>query len=223
MTFGAKPMGPPPIRPRPQSRGEVAFAIGSRAIITPTGTATSQVQLLDEDGMPIDQRLPVDVQVMITAWRPRRSAPPRYRVCSTDQIEGWIDAANLRRPPPPPPPAPMAITGPPKPPPKPVGKAAAKRAGAAKPVAKPAVPAPVTAKGAVLPKVAAKAGTVLAPKVVAKPAPAPAAKPKAVAKVAPSASRGRTARTSSAAAARSRAPKPPAKPKGSRPASKRAR
>src|SRR5258706_331829 len=84
MTFGAKPMGPPPIRPRPPSRGEVAFAIGSRAIITPTGTA-GEVQLLDEDGMPVDRRLHGDLQVVITAWRPRRSAPPRYRVCSAAQ------------------------------------------------------------------------------------------------------------------------------------------
>jgi hypothetical protein len=156
MSFGAKPMGPPPVRPRPQSRGEVAFAVGGRALITPTGTA-GQVQLLDEDGMPVDRHLRGDLQVMITAWRPRRSAPPRYRVCSSDQVEGWIDAANLRRLPPPPPPAPLAVTAPPAPPVAPKGA----KKGAAKAVAKGvAKPAPV--------KVEAKAP---AAKVIAKPAP----------------------------------------------------
>jgi protein TonB len=144
MTFGAKPMGPPPLRPRPPARGDTAFAVGSRALITPSGTSSSDVQLLDEDGMPTALRLPVDATVVITAWRPRRSAPPRYRVCTSDQVEGWVDAANLRRLPPPPPPVPMAMPEPPKPavtktPPKPAAKSASMKP-AAKVVAKP-VPA----------------------------------------------------------------------------------
>ena len=84
MSFGAKPMGPPPMRPRPPSRGETAFAVGSRALITPTGTSTTTVPLLDEDGMPTTLNLPANATVVITAWRPRRSAPPRYRVCSAE-------------------------------------------------------------------------------------------------------------------------------------------
>src|SRR5262245_50778450 len=111
MTFGSKPMAPPPLRPRPPARSDTAFAVGSRALITPgaAGTAGPDVQLLDEDGMPTLKRLPADATVVITAWRPRRSAPPRYRVCTPDQVEGWIDAANLRRLPPPPPPPPSVF------------------------------------------------------------------------------------------------------------------
>lgn len=176
MSFGAKPMGPPPVRPRPPARGEVAFAVGSRALITPTGT-TGQVQLLDEDGMQVDRHLRGDLVVMITAWRPRRSAPPRYRVCSTDNVEGWIDAANLRRLPPPPPPPPMAVTGPPAPvvPPKgakkPVPKLAKPDAKAPVPAAKGKPAPPVAAKVAAKPPQPAKP----APKVAAKPTKAPAA------------------------------------------------
>src|SRR4029079_7355524 len=103
MTSGAKPMGPPPLRPRPPSRGDTAFAVGSRALITPTGTNTGPGPLLDEDGMPTPLSLPANGSVVITAWRPRRSAPPRYRVCSPDKVEGWIDAAHLRRAAPTPP------------------------------------------------------------------------------------------------------------------------
>jgi len=215
MSFGAKPMGPPPVRPRPQSRGEVAFAVGGRALITPTGTA-GQVQLLDEDGMPVDRHLRGDLQVMITAWRPRRSAPPRYRVCSSDQVEGWIDAANLRRLPPPPPPAPLAVTAPPAPPIVPKGA----KKGAAKGVAKGAVkPAPA--------KVEVKAP---AAKVVAKPAPKGApAKPapkaaKPVAKVPVPAAKAPAAPAKKAAPARSKpAAKAAAKPKKPAHASKKTR
>ena len=198
MTFGAKPMGPPPLRPRPPARGDTAFAVGSRALITPTGTSTGNVQLLDEDGMPTERRLPVDENVVITAWRPRRSAPPRYRVCASNQVEGWVDAANLRRLPPPPPPAPMAMPSPPTPG---VTKTTPAKPGSTKPGLKTA------AKGT---PVKAEA------KVPAKPVPA--------AKSAPSGA-GKAARPPSPSAARPRqAPaKPPAKPKRSRPTSKRAR
>jgi hypothetical protein len=189
MTFGAKPMGPPPLRPRPPARGDTAFAVGSRALITPAGTSPTDVQLLDEDGMPTSRRLPANATVVITAWRPRRSAPPRYRVCTSDQIEGWVDAANLRRPPPPPPPAPMIASEP-------------------KPVVTKASP-PKT------PKPAAKS-------VPAKPVAKAPAKPAPPAKVAaPSAAR--KAARPAAARARQAPPKPPAKPKRSRPTSKRAR
>jgi hypothetical protein len=153
VTFGSKPMGPPPMRPRPPARGDTAFAVGSRALITPSGSSSTSIQLLDEDGMPTQLSLPVDATVTITAWRPRRSAPPRYRVCSPEQVEGWIDAANLRRLPPPPPPVPMAVPAPVQPPvakavTKAAPKASPKTPAAAKPVAKvPAKPAPPS-KGA---------------------------------------------------------------------------
>jgi hypothetical protein len=210
MSFGAKPMGPPPLRPRPPSRGDTAFAVGSRALITPTPTGASRaVQLLDEDGMPTSLSLPADQTVVITAWRPRRSAPPRYRVCTAEKIEGWIDAANLRRlPPPPPPPPPIAVTPAPAPvatkaAKSPAAKASAAKAVAAKPAgAKPAMKAPEKAAPA---KPAAKAA---APK----PAPkAAAAKPAAKAKAQP------------ASAARTKSKAPAGKTKSSRPASKRAR
>ena len=198
MTFGAKPMGPPPLRPRPPSRGDTAFAVGSRALITPAGTSSTStgVQLLDEDGMPTSRHLPADATVVITAWRPRRSAPPRYRVCTSDQIEGWVDAANLRRLPPPPPPAPMIASAPPKPvvtkasPPK-TPKPAAKSA-PVKPVAK--APAKVAPPAKIAPP--AKVAAPIAARKAARPA---------------------------AARARQAPPKPAAKPKRSRPTSKRAR
>ena len=214
MTFGAKPMGPPPLRPRSQSRGDTAFAVGSRALITPTGTAVADVQLLDEDGMPTPQRLPADASIVITAWRPRRSAPPRYRVCTPDQIEGWIDAANLRRLPPPPPPPPSVFpAAPPKAAPtKAKAKTTAKSAPKATakvtpaPTAKPAAPSAARAQSA-------------------KPAAPSAARAQSAKPAAPSAARAHTGRTPSPGGARpQKGPsKPPAKAKRSRPAPKRAR
>ena len=195
MTFGGKPMAPPPLRPRPPSRGDTAFAVGSRALITPAGTG-ADVQLLDEDGMPTLNRLPANAPVVITAWRPRRSAPPRYRVCTPEQVEGWIDAANLRRLPPPPPPPPSVFPT--------AAQQAATKVAAQK----------ATAKAAT--KAATKAAKV-APKALPKAAPKPVAKP------VPSASRARTVRPPTPTAARShQAPsKPAAKPKPSRPAAKK--
>ncbi len=162
MTFGSKPISAPPFRPRPSTRTENAFAVGSRVLLTSTSGDKGSLPLLDEDGMPTGGHLPVDAPVVITAWKPRRSAPARYRVCSADRIEGWLDAANLRRipppPPPPPPPAPVVAAKPAKPVAKP----------AAKPVTKPAArvvsPAPTPAR---------------------KPAAGPAARPQVAAKVKP--------------------------------------
>jgi hypothetical protein len=151
VSFGSRPTSSPPFRPRPSGRVDErsAFAVGSRALVTPTGTDTKNVQLLDEDGLPTAAYLGVDVAVVITAWRPRRMATPRYRVRSTDGVEGWVDATNLRRiPPPPPPPSPVAAT----------------------PVIAPKAPAPVKAaarKPAPPPKA----------KQPARPRPKPAAKP----------------------------------------------
>jgi hypothetical protein len=212
VSFGAKPMGPPPMRPRPPSRGETAFAVGSRALITPSssGNATA-VQLLDEDGMPTTLSLPANATVVITAWRPRRSAPPRYRVCTPEKVEGWIDAANLRRLPPPPPPPPSIASSAPAPVAAKPGKGAAVKASAAKPVAaKPVAAKPAVAKAA--PKVPEKAAAVkpAAKPAAAKPAPK-AAKPVAKTKARP------------ASAARSKPKAPAGKTKSSRPAPKRAR
>jgi len=226
MSFGAKPMGPPPLRPRPPSRGDTAFAVGSRALITPTGSNTTAVQLLDEDGMQTPLTLPANVTVVITAWRPRRSAPPRYRVCTHEKVEGWIDAANLRRPPPPPPPAPSiasavvpvaAKSG------KPVAKTAAAKAAAAKAAAAKPVPAkPVAAKAVAAKPVAAKPPVVEKPAVKVAAKAAPAAKPAAKA-VAPKAAAKPAAKARPASAARSKAKAPAGKTKSSRPAPKRAR
>ena len=215
MSFGAKPMGPPPMRPRPPSRGDTAFAVGSRALITPSSSSSVRaVQLLDEDGMPTTLSLPADVTVTITAWRPRRSAPPRYRVCTAEKVEGWIDAANLRRPPPPPPPPPSIATTPaPVPVSAKAAKAQAAKALAAKaPAAKPVVGKPVVAK----PGVAKPAMKVAEKAVPAKPA-VKAAAPKAAAKP--------VAKTKArpASAARSKPKAPAGKTKSSRPAPKRGR
>jgi hypothetical protein len=148
---------PPPARPRPPARTDAAFAIGSRALMTATRPGAREIPLTNEDGIPIDAHLPVDAQVMITAWRPRRAAPPRYRVCA-DRVEGWVDAANLRRLPPPPPPAPMAVAAPvaaPKPPaPRP-----APRARAAAPAAAPRKAAKAATPKAPAGKAASKAKT----------------------------------------------------------------
>jgi hypothetical protein len=117
VTFGSKPISAPPFRPRPSARAENAFAVGSRVLLTiGENKSTKDLELLDEDGAPVGTRLPVDTLVVITAWKPRRSAPARYRVCSADRVEGWLDAVNLRRlPPPPPPPQPAQQVAPPKP------------------------------------------------------------------------------------------------------------
>jgi hypothetical protein len=85
-------------------------------LVTATAAGMKNVQLLDEDGLPTQAHLGVDVGVVITAWRPRRMATPRYRVRSAEGVEGWVDATNLRRiPPPPPPPSPVAPVVAPKP------------------------------------------------------------------------------------------------------------
>ena len=208
MSFGAKPMGPPPMRPRPPSRGETAFAVGSRALITPTGSSTTTVPLLDEDGMPTTLNLPANATVVITAWRPRRSAPPRYRVCSAEKVEGWIDAANLRRLPPPPPPPPSIVTTPaPAPVAAKTAKAAAAKAAAAK--------AAATKSVAVKP-VAAKPATKVVPTAAA---PKPAAKapaPKPAAKVAVKPAAKAKARPASAARSKSKAPAGKSKSKRAR-------
>lgn len=162
MTFGSKPISAPPFRPRPSTRTENAFAVGSRVLLTATSGQSGNLPLLDEDGMPTGAQLPVDAQVVITAWKPRRSAPARYRVCSADRIEGWVDAANLRRIPPPPPPPP---------PPTPVveAKAVVKPAAKAAPrAARPAVPAAPARKPAAVPAARPQAAAKV------KPAPRPA-------------------------------------------------
>jgi hypothetical protein len=204
VTFGSKPISAPPFRPRPSTRTENAFAVGSRVLLTATAENTKTLTLLDEDGMQTSLQLPVDALVVITAWKPRRSAPARYRVCSSDRVEGWIDAANLRRlPPPPPPPTPPAPVVPAK-----VAKPAAKPAAAAKATAKPGPVKPGAAKPALKPS-----GGVRPAEPVRK-SPVAAARPQAAAKakVAPRAAKP--------------APRPskprPAK-KASRPTRKRAR
>ena len=178
MTFGSKPISAPPFRPRPSTRTENAFAVGSRVLLTRTSDDQKNLTLLDEDGMPTGVHLPIDAQVVITAWKPRRSAPARYRVCTADRVEGWVDAANLRRlpppPPPPPPPAPVVAAKPAKPAPKPAPRATRPPTPPAKPAASPPKPAASTArpapKPAGRPQMAAKAKP--APR-AAKPAPRP--------------------------------------------------
>ena len=191
MTFGGKPMAPPPLRPRPPARGDTAFAVGSRALITPGGTG-SDVQLLDEDGMPTLSRLPANAPVVITAWRPRRSAPPRYRVCTPEQVEGWIDAANLRRLPPPPPPPPSVFPT--------AAQQAATKVAAQKASAKAATRAATKAS---------KAATKVAPKPASKPVPSAS---RATTARPPSPTTARSHQAPS---------KPATKPKRSRPAPKK--
>ena len=147
MSFGSKPIAPPALRPRPSSRTEDAFAVGSRVVLTPGTMGAGDLELLDEDGMQIGLRLKTGTEVVITAWKPRRAAPARYRVCAADRTEGWIDAANLKRIPPPPPPVLMAQPAPPppaKPAPRPARPAAPSKTAAARtrpqPAAKPSKP-----------------------------------------------------------------------------------
>lgn len=164
MSFQLKP----PVTPRPRPGAPVrvedrgAFAVGSRVLITAGNAGQRGVDLFDENGTPLGIRLAIDLPVTITAWRPRRGAAARYRVGSADGVEGWVEAADLRRiPPPPPPPAPVAVA-PPKLAPKPAAKAASK------PVPKPATkPAPRAALKVAPTRPAAKAVAAVAPKPVA--------------------------------------------------------
>ena len=250
VTFGSKPLSVIPQRPRPTGRGDSAFAVGSRVIVTSTATpASREIELLDENGLPTPSRLRVGLKVIITAWRPRRSAPPRYRVRSDDGVEGWIDAAHLQRVPPPPPALMMKSAVPPAPVAPAKGKAGARAKGTAgKAAAGPKTPV-VAAKTPVVPGKAPAAAT-KGPAVAAKSTVAPirpptlvtkgpakskavvVAKPSATSKAGAGAKTARVASKSPASAARPRGasvvpakskgkPKPKTKP--SRPAPKRAR
>jgi hypothetical protein len=130
------------IRPRPPAGSETrgSFAVGSQVLLTATTPGQKQLELIDVDGMPTGVHLPVDEPTVITAWRPRRAAPARYRVRSAAGVEGWIDAPNLRRPPAPPPPPPPIVAAPVVPPKAKSAPSTPKPRPAAKP-AKPATSA----------------------------------------------------------------------------------
>jgi hypothetical protein len=185
MSFQLRPPSTPRPRPTPpRSEGGGAFAVGSKVLITVTTSGQRGVELSDENGTPLGTRLALDLPVTITAWRPRRGAPARYRVSSAEGVEGWVDAADLRRQPPPPPP----VMAQPLSAPTPVAPAKASKPTALKPATpKIAKTAPVVAAKPARAAVAqpAKPAAKLAAKAVAKPV-AKHAKPVKPAKATPS-------------------------------------
>ncbi len=100
--------------PRPSSPKDVVLAIGARALLRSRGDRHGRVVLTDENGTASVGSLADGVEVVIQAWRPRRSAAALYHVrAPAAGEEGWVSASSLealprlreRPAPAPPPPA----------------------------------------------------------------------------------------------------------------------
>jgi len=83
---------------RRSSTDAVVHAIGQRVYVNRVGSGLAQVGLMNEQGtMPVGM-LADGAEVMVVAWKPQGATGTRYRVrCTSDGLEGWLAAANLRR------------------------------------------------------------------------------------------------------------------------------
>lgn len=92
------PQGPnfqrfPRFAPASRPKNGPVFAVGGRAIVT--GQSGDRVALTDDGGTTALAAIADGVEVEVLAWRPRRGSA-RYRVISSDGLEGWVDAASLK-------------------------------------------------------------------------------------------------------------------------------
>ena len=83
---------------RRSSTDTVVHAVGQRVYVNRSGAGVAHVDLMNEDGTAAIAKLADGIEVMIVAWKPRGATGTRYCVrCTADNVEGWLQAANLRR------------------------------------------------------------------------------------------------------------------------------
>src|SRR5262245_14889666 len=83
---------------RRSSTDAVVHAVGQRVYVNRVGNGLGQVDLMNEQGTTPIAALADGVEVMVVAWKPLGATGTRYRVSRTsDGLEGWLAAANLRR------------------------------------------------------------------------------------------------------------------------------
>ena len=97
----------------PRGGGRTVLAVGRRVFVTCPGNANGRVTLANANGTTVLGTLPDGVEVEILAWQPRGPGGTRYWVRSSDDVNGWVAAENLRAPEPPPRAAAAAPTPPP--------------------------------------------------------------------------------------------------------------
>ena len=92
MSFARSPV-------RRSSTDTVVHAVGQRVYVSRTGSAANaHVDLMNDEGTTVIAALPDGTEVMIVAWKPRGATGTRYCVrCTSNDLEGWLAAANLRR------------------------------------------------------------------------------------------------------------------------------
>lgn len=81
--------------------GGAVFAVGWRAYVTAASAPGPgrRVRLMDDAGGDVSDSVAAGTEVEILAWRPLAGAGARYRVRSTSNgLEGWLPAGNLRKP-----------------------------------------------------------------------------------------------------------------------------
>lgn len=90
--------------PRPP-RLTLVLAVGQRVFVHSPDSPTRPVALGDETGVLSGEHVIDGLEVEVMAWRPRGQTDTRYRVRTSDGVDGWLAAGNLRKslvPPPPP-------------------------------------------------------------------------------------------------------------------------
>jgi hypothetical protein len=84
-------------RPSGPRSGAVVHAVGQRVYVASSPGGSARVELTDEGGTTTVGTLVDGTEVMVVAWRPRGSTGTRYSVRSTTEgLEGWLAAINLR-------------------------------------------------------------------------------------------------------------------------------
>jgi len=86
----------------PRGGGRTVLAVGRRVLVTCPGSANGRVTLGNANGTAALATLPDGAEVEILAWQPRGPGGTRYWIRSSDDVNGWVAAENLRAPEPPP-------------------------------------------------------------------------------------------------------------------------
>lgn len=93
MSFSNRPFR----RPSPPRVTAAVLAVGQRVYIARSAEGSAFVALTDDSGKDPVASLADGTEVEIRAWRPLGSSGTRYSVRSTtDGVEGWLAAGNLR-------------------------------------------------------------------------------------------------------------------------------